>query len=306
MAQKGDYYEILGVAKTASAEEIKAGYRKQALQWHPDKHAGDKKEAEEKFKEINEAYQVLSDPQKRVAYDQYGHAAFEQGGMGQGPFGGFGGGQGQTYQQGPFSYTYYTSGGGNQGFDFDLGGFSDPFEIFEQFFGTASPFGGRSRAPRRKTYSLTIDFIDAVKGAEKEVVLENKKTKIKIPAGVDSGSRVRFGDFDIIIEVARSKKFQRQEDDLYSNETISIAQAAMGAILAVETIDGFEQIKIHAGTQPDTLIRLRGKGVPGVRGNGRGDLYVRLKVHIPEKMTSRQKELLKEFEKESSKKSGWF
>ena len=302
MTDKKDFYETLGVSKNASAEEIKAGYRKQALQWHPDKHSGDKKESEEKFKKINEAYQVLSDPQKKSAYDQYGHAAFEQG-MGQGPFGGNQGGQ-----QGPFSYTYYTSGGngGNQGFDFDLGGFSDPFEIFEQFFGSASPFGGRARGARRQTYSLIIDFMDAVKGAEKEVILENKKTKIKIPAGVESGSRVRFGDFDIVMEVGPSKKYQRQDDDLYSNESISISQAAMGAILAVETIDGFEQIKIHAGTQPDTLIRLRGKGVPNVRGSGRGDLYVLLKVHIPEKMNSRQKDLLKEFEKESGKNGGWF
>lgn len=300
MSQK-DYYEVLGISKNASAEEIKAAYRKLALQWHPDRHAGDKKVAEEKFKEINAAYQVLSDSQKKSAYDQYGHSAFEQGGMGQGPFGG----QGQGYSQGPFSYTYYTGGGNPSGFDFNSGDFSDPFDIFEQFFGNASPFGGRRR-PRRKSYSLEIDFMEAVLGTEKEVVIEGKKTKIKIPAGVNEGSRIRFTDFDLVLEVKKSPKYKREGDDLIVEEKINISLAALGGVLEVATIDGPEKIKIHSGTQPGTVMRLRGKGVQHVRGNGRGDLYIRLNVKIPEKLTSRQKELLKEFEGEKKEKTTWF
>ncbi len=303
MAEKKDFYEVLGVAKNASADEIKAAYRKSALQWHPDRHQGeDKTKAELKFKEINEAYQVLSDPQKKSAYDQFGHAAFSAQG---GPASGWEqGGFGQTYQQGPFSYTYYTSGG-QPGEDFDFGGFSDPFEIFEQFFGTASPFGG-SRRPRRQTYSLSIDFLEAVKGVTKEVVIGGKKNTIKIPAGVDEGSRVRFGDFDVVLEVRPSKIYQRQGDDLIKQELISYSLAALGGILEVETLDGKEKLRIHSGTQPGTLIRLRSKGVPHVRGNGRGDLYIRLNLKVPDKLNSRQKEILKELENAGKEKTGWF
>jgi DnaJ-class molecular chaperone len=295
MAQK-DYYEVLGIQKNASSEEIKAAYRKLALQWHPDRHVQDKKIAEEKFKEINQAYQILSDPQKKETYDQFGHSAFEQGGAGQG----FGG---QGYSQGPFNYTYYTSN--PQGFDFSSGDFSDPFDIFEQFFGGASPFGQR-RGPRRKSYSLTIDFMEAVKGVKKEVVIDGKKTTIKIPAGVSDGQRIRFSDFDIVLDIKPSAKYKREGDDLIAEEKISIGLAAIGGILPLETLDGVEKIKIHSGTQPGTLIRLRGKGVPHVRGGGRGDLYIKLNVRIPEKLTGRQKDLLREFEGEKKEKTTWF
>ncbi|MBI3981100.1 DnaJ domain-containing protein [Candidatus Microgenomates bacterium] len=295
---KTDYYQTLGVGKNASPEEIKSAYRKLALEWHPDRHAQDKKKAEEKFKEINEAYQVLSDPQKKSTYDQFGSAAFENGGMGQGPFG-----QGQNYQQGPFTYTYYTGGGGPEGFDF--GGFNDPFEIFEQFFGGSSPFGSRGRSARQ-AYQMRISFLEAVKGVEKEVSVEGKKTKIKIPAGVDTGSRVRFGNFDLVLEVTPSAKFKREGDDLIVEAPVSFAQAALGAEVFIDTLEGKERIKIHSGTQPNTLIRLRGKGVTHVRGGGRGDLYVRVKLTIPSKLSARQKELLRELEKNGGEKRGWF
>lgn len=199
MTTTRDYYDILGVSKTASQEEIKKAYRKQALEWHPDRNKS--AEAEKKFKEINEAYEILSDTEKRAAYDQFGHAAFEQGGMGAGGpfggFGGFGGQQGGTYRQGPFTYTYYTSGGepgGVEGFDF-----SDPFEIFEQFFGGASPFGRQTRQVSR--YGLTITFDEAVHGCEKEVVIEGKRRMLKIPAGVDDGSRIKFRDFYVTLDI---------------------------------------------------------------------------------------------------------
>lgn len=294
MANSNDYYEMLGVSKTATADEIKKAYRKLALQYHPDRNKT--KEGEEKFKEITKAYEVLSDPQKRQTYDQFGAAAFEQGGMGGGgPFGGAQGGQGQY---GPFTYSYSTGG---QGFDF--GGFSDPFDIFEQFFGGASPFGQQRQ--RRPLYSITISFMDAVKGVEKEVTIDGKKQKIKIPAGVDNGSRIRFGDFDLLIEVAPDPTFQREGADVIVTKEISFPQAVLGDQVQVDTVEGPVTIRIPAGTQPESLIRLRGKGIQRLRGSGKGDEYVRIKITIPKTVTKRQKELLEEFTKESGKK-GWF
>src|SRR3990167_3279362 len=176
MANNKDFYEILGVSQNASDAEIKSAYRKLALQWHPDKHKGDaKKEAEQKFKEVNQAYEVLRDPKKKSMYDQMGHSAFTQNGSG-GPGGPFGG-----YQQGPFRYTYST--GGNVNFE-DLFGGSDPFDIFEQFFGGGSSFGGR-RA-QKPVYQATIDFMEAVRGVEKSFVIQGSQKKVKIPAGVDN------------------------------------------------------------------------------------------------------------------------
>lgn len=298
MAEK-DFYQILGVEKSASQEEIKKAYRKLALQYHPDKNKG--KESEEKFKEINHAYEILSDSQKRQQYDQLGPSAF-QGGQ-QGPFaGGFGGFRsGQPFgdaqgKQGPFTYTYST-GGGAQGFDF--GGFTDPFEIFEQFFGGASPFGRRKPA-----YSLTIDFIEAIRGVQKSVNINGTSRKIKIPAGIDNGSRIRFDDFDLIIDVRPHSTFTREGQDIITEKEISMVTAALGGVVNVETIDGGVKLKIPQGTQPGALIRLRGHGVPYVQNKGRGDHYVRIKVAIPTKLATKQRELLKEFEHESKK--GWF
>jgi DnaJ-class molecular chaperone len=294
-----DYYQILGVSKTATEADIKKAYRKLALQYHPDRNKG--KEAEEKFKEVNQAYEVLSDAQKRQTYDQFGAAAFEQGGpSGQGPFGAGGPFGGFGGQQGPFTYTYSTSGGNPQGFDFGQG-FSDPFEIFEQFFGGASPFG---RQQRRSTYSLTITFMEAVKGATKKVQMEGKTQTIKIPAGVDDGSRIRFGDYDVVIDVTPDRKFKRQGYDIISEQEITFPQAALGDTIEVETVQDSIKIKIPAGTQPETLIRLRGKGVKMLRGSGHGDHYVRIKVTIPKNLSAHQKELLREFD--DSKKHGWF
>jgi DnaJ-class molecular chaperone len=286
---EGDYYKILGVSKTASAEDIKRAYRKLALQYHPDKNKT--KEAEEKFKEINHAYEVLSDPQKRQQYDQFGPQAFTGG---QGPFGG---GFGGFRQQGPFTYTYSTGRQGAQGFDF--GGFTDPFEIFEQFFGGASPFGRRKPA-----YSISIDFMEAIRGVEKNVTVNGVTRKIKIPAGIDDESRIRFDEFDLIVDVRPHSELVREGQDIISEKEISMVTAALGGVAEVETIDGKVKLKIPQGTQPGALIRLRGRGVPYVRDKRRGDHYVRIKVSIPTKLRGKQKELLEEFEKESRK--GWF
>jgi len=294
MATKRDYYDILGISKSASDEEIKKSYRKLALEWHPDRNKA--ANANEKFKEINEAYAVLSSKEKRATYDQFGSAAFSPGAGqagGQGPFGG-------GFRQGPFTYTYSTSGGMPFGDEF-----IDPFEIFEQFFGGGAGFAsGRQRA-RRDVYEISISLEDAIKGVTKEVVLPrgragegSEKKTIKIPAGVDTGSRIRFDEFDIVVDVKKDRTFQRQGDDLIKEHELSYIKAALGGVEEIETIDGLIKIHIQPGTQPGTLIRLRGKGMPHIRSGGRGDLYVKIQIRIPTHLTRRQKELLSELERE--------
>lgn len=296
-----DYYQTLGVSKSASDAELKAAYRKQALLWHPDRNKT--AEATEKFKEINKAYEVLSDSQKRQAYDQFGSAAFE---------GASAGGYGDP-RQGPFTYSYRTYGDGQNPFEgMDFGGFSDPFEIFEQFFGGsfAGGFGaqGRSRQ-RRQVYSLAISFMEAAKGTEKRVDIGGKSMTIKVPAGVDDGSRVRFGDFDIVISVEKDKTFQRDGLNLYVESDVDFAAAALGTTIIVPTLDEPVSLKVPAGTQPDTVIRLRGHGIREPNGSRVGDEYVRVKIKVPTKVSGKQRELLEELQEslESSKKrSGWF
>jgi DnaJ-class molecular chaperone len=295
MAAKSDYYSVLGVSKSASADEIKKAYRKQAIDWHPDKHKDNKKAAEKRFKEINEAYQILSDSQKRKAYDQFGHAAFSPGGMPGGPSAGSGfpGGQGQTGKWGPFTYTYTTSGGGSPFAGFDFG---DPFEIFESFFGGAGPFGRARRIPR---YSISIDFMEAIEGVEKEVSIEGKKRKIKIPRGVNEGSRIRFGDFILSINVRPHEVFERDGADIYVKVTIPYSLAVLGGKIEVPTVDGDVKIRIHSGTPSGTIVRLGGKGAPHLRGRGRGDEYVRLQVAVPGKLDREQKSLIKKLQEKN-------
>jgi len=282
MVTKRDFYEILGVEKSASQSEIKSAYRKMALKFHPDKNK--EKDAEQKFKEINEAYQVLSDEQKRKMYDQFGHAAFDpasgMGGMGGqgGPFGGF--------QQGPFTWTYTTQGGGQPGADFDFG---DPFEIFEQFFG-----GGFSRA-RRPRYGVTVDFMEAVNGVEKEIEINDKKHTVRIPVGASDGTRIRFDEFDVTVDVQPHERFKRDGYDVFLLEKIPLTTAVLGGEIEVPTLrDKQLKLKIRPGTQSHSLIRLREEGVPRLRGRGRGDLYVRIVVDMPEKLTREQKKLVEE------------
>lgn len=268
-----DFYQTLGVSKNASEAEIKTAYRKKALEWHPDRNKDP--HAPAKFKEVTEAYEILSDPQKRQSYDQYGSV---------------------PPQNGPFTYSY-SSGGGNpfEGF----GDFSDPFEIFEQFFGGG--FSSTRQGRRRQSYSLQISFLEAVKGVEKEVEINGRNIKIKIPAGVDNGTRVRFGDFDIILSVHPDKTFQREGPNIIVSVDIDYPNAVLGTTIEVPTIDGEVSLKIPAGTQPETLIRLRGRGISG------GDQYVRIKLKIPTKIPNDQRHLLEQLQQLSSKKrSGWF
>ncbi len=284
---KPDFYEILGVSRDASLEEIKKAYRRLALKWHPDRNKSP--EAEEKFKEINEAYEVLSDPRKRQAYDQFGQAAFSPGGP-------FAGGKTYTYRRGPFTYTYTTTGGQSpfSNFDFSFGGFSDPFEIFEQFFGGQSPF----RRQRLPTYQLTISLADAYHGLEKEITINRQKRRIKIPAGVRDGQRIKFRDFYLVVNVSEDRQFQRDGADLYTTVTIPVTMAVLGGEVSVPTLAGEVRFKIRPGTQPNTLIRLRGRGMPLLGSNRYGDLYVRLLVSLPTRLNARQQKLWRQLAEE--------
>lgn len=296
MAAKSDYYDILGVTKSASSDDLKKAYRKQAMEWHPDRHKGsDKEAAEKRFKEINEAYQVLSDSQKRQAYDQFGHQAFAPGGG----FGGarsgnpFAGGGQQGGQWGPFTYTY-SSGG--QGGPFEGMDFGDPFDIFESFFGGGMRRGQRQRAMPR--YSMTLEFMDAIKGVEKEVLVEGKKRTIKIPAGVDEGQSIRFDDFVLSVNIRPHKIFERDGSDIYVNLEIPFSLAVLGGEVEVPTVEGDLKIRVRGGTQSGTMVRLRGKGAPSIHGRGKGDEYVKINVVVPEKLTRDQKRLVEEIQNE--------
>lgn len=279
-----DYYTLLGVTKTANDKEIKSAYRKKALEWHPDRNKDPK--AEEMFKKINKAFETLSNPEKKQMYDQLGHQAYEQYG-GKAPGGGARGGQGNY---GPFTYTYT---GNPQDFNFDFGDFSDPFDIFEQFFG-----GARQRRPQRPVYSMRLTFDEAVKGTEKETVISGKTRKIKIPAGVDTGTRVRFDEFDVQVEVSPHAYFKREDQNVIYEKDISFIQATLGDTVEVPTIDGAVKLKVRPGTQPNTVVRLKEKGIPVPRTNQRGDQYVIFKVKVPQKVSGKAKKLLKDLENE--------
>jgi len=278
MATKTDYYDILGVSKGASQDEIKKAYRKQALEWHPDRHKDDKEAAEKRFKEINEAYQVLSDSNKRSQYDQFGTAGSPQGFPGGGN---------------PFTYTYTT----NSQNPFGNGGFGDPFDIFESFFGGGNPFG-RAQAKSVPRYSITIDLMEAVRGVSKEVSLDGKKRKIKIPAGIYEGAIIDFGDFRLSVNIKPDKVFERQDDDIYVTIAIPFSMAVLGGEIEVPTIDQKVKIKVRPGTQSGTMMRLREHGAPHLHGHGKGDEYIRINVLIPDHLSRDQKNLIDEMKEE--------
>lgn len=366
---KRDYYEVLGVSKGDDKKEIKKAYRKMAMKYHPDRNEGDA-EAETKFKEVNEAYEVLSDEQKRGAYDQYGHDAVN----GQGGFGGQGGGQGN---------------------------FSDIFgDVFGDIFGGGGQGGGGRRSSVQRgsdlRYNMSLSLEDAVRGVEKKIKVptlvtcnpcdgsgakkgtsaqtcgtchgqgqvrmqqgffavqqacpacggkgkvikdpcrechgrgvqeENKTLSVKIPAGVDTGDRIRLsgegeaglnggpaGDLYVQVDVKQHAIFERDGRDLYCEVPISFADAALGGELEVPTLEGRVKLKIPAEAQTGKMFRLRGKGVKQVRGGPVGDLLCRVVVETPVKLNSKQKDLLREFQESlegkkhnhSPKKNSWF
>jgi molecular chaperone DnaJ len=353
---KRDYYQVLEIEKGVSAEELKKAYRKMAVKYHPDKNPGDKT-AEEKFKEVGEAYEVLSDPNKRALYDQHGHAAFDR-------------------RAGGFARS-------------GAGGFHDPFDVFREVFGGGGSifedlFGGGGRGdpsqPQRGDdlrYDMELTFEEAAHGCEKEISVnkmercekchgsgaedgakartcatcggrgqvisargifsiaqtcphcqgagkvidrpcnscrgqgrqeKSTKIKLKIPAGVDTGSRLRssgngeagfrggpYGDLYVVLHVKPHEIFQRDGDDLLCEVPISFVQAALGAEIEVPTLEGKTSIKIPAGTQPGSMFRLKGRGMRNVQGYGQGDLHVRILVEVPTHLSSAQKAKLLEF-----------
>ncbi|MBD3365916.1 DnaJ domain-containing protein [candidate division WWE3 bacterium] len=302
MANK-NYYDILGVSKDASAAEIKKAYKKLAKEHHPDMvDPADKAQAEKRFKEINEAYQVLSDPQKRKMFDQFGTVNAGFGPQGGGARGGFN-------QQGPFTYTYTTSGSSPFGN-------VDPFDIFEEMFGFRGFSGGRRpRKGKNLYYEMRVNFADAVHGAEREIKVESGELKVKIPAGIRTGTEMKFagkgmpgpngippGDLYITFRVASPKEFQRVGDNLGTTVEIDFVQAALGDNVEVPVVDpdkksgvGKAKLKIPQGTQPRTQFRVRGKGMPRLNSSGRGDVIVEVFVKIPQRLSKKQRKLLKEY-----------
>ncbi len=379
MAEKRDYYEVLGISKGASDDEIKRAYRKMAKQYHPDLHPDDP-EAAEKFKEVNEANDVLSDPQKRQRYDQFGHAGVDPS-YGAGAGGGFGGGFG---------------GFSGEGFDFG--------DIFDTFFGGgmggSSSRASSANAPRRGadiSISLDISFMEACKGIKHEIeinrsetcdscngsgakagttaktcpecngagqvrfqqrtilgsmmstrpctkcggkgkvietpcptchgggrVQKKKKITVNVPAGIDDGQILRVsgegnvgtnggsrGDLNVRISVRRDPLFERKGFDVWTEIPITYAQAVLGAEVTVPTIDGNINFKVPEGTQPDTVFRLKGRGIKKLQRDGRGDQMVKVILEVPKNLSKKQKEALEEFsqmltDKNYEKQSGFF
>ncbi len=288
---KRDYYEILGVSKSASDDEIKKAYRKLAVKYHPDKNPGDK-EAEEKFKEVSEAHEVLSDKQKRARYDQFGHAGVGGAGSSAG---------GSPFQNGNFNFN-------GQSFNFDFGGSGGLDDILGSIFG----FGGGQRRPARGAdyrATVTLTFEEAIFGTTKVVPADGKDLKVKIPAGIDDGMSIRLsgkggaapkggtkGDLYVFVRVKPHKHLTREGSIILSEKVVSMVDAALGT-----------EINVPAGTQSGTPFKLSGHGVPLMRSDGdRGPHIVTIIVETPKNLSKRQKELLEEFRDPKNKKRGFW
>ncbi len=305
MDNKQDYYEVLGVDKSATEDEIKKAFRKKAVQLHPDR-GGD----EAKFKEANEAYEVLKDSTKRQTYDQFGHSAGAQQAGGGNPYGGFGGFDGgQGFDPNEIRFDFGGGGGG---------GVNDIFDMF---------FRGGGNRTRDVEVALTIDFDEAIKGATKEISIriadhknggrKQEDVKIKIPAGIATGQAIKLegkgeinrqgnrGDLYVQVQVRSDKRFEREGNNIITKIKIDMIQAALGTEYSVETISGEVTLKIPAGTQPNKIFKLTGKGMPIVNSDQRGDHIIFTEVSIPTKLNSRQKNLLEEIEKTTQKRRFW-
>jgi curved DNA-binding protein len=295
-----DYYKVLGVERSASADDVRKAYRKLAMQYHPDRNPGDK-QAEERFKEINEAYQVLSDPQKRARFDQLGSAYSNWQQRGGSP--------------NDFDWSQWVAGQqGAGGTRVDYGDLNDLFgqdifsDFFRSIFGGVGGAGGRaqtgSRARQSPAYQqpISVSLEEAYHGTTRTLQSDSRRLQVRIPAGVKTGSKVRVAgggpeglDLYLIVEVEPDDRFERDGDNLHGAATIDLFTAALGGEAEVQTMDGTVKLKIPAGTQPEQLFRLAGRGMPKLRSSqSRGDLFVRVKVRIPKQLSDKQKELLAE------------
>jgi len=279
--KKKDYYEILGVARNASAAEIKSAYRKLARKYHPDVNQGDKT-AEAKFKDVAAAFAVLSDKVKRAKYDQGGHEAF---GPGFNPFEGY-------------------------GFDAQSIRIDDLSDLFEMFTSAGRGSRGRNR-PRRGADvegAVRIPFREAIRGTTVELNVDGSAVKVRVPAGVDDGARVRVagqgpagtnggpnGDIYLSVQVQPDPVFRREGNDLYSDVTVGLARAALGGTVPVPTLDGEATVQLPAGTRSGQKLRLRGKGVPASGPRPAGDLYAVVQIAPPRTLDRRSREILEEF-----------
>ena len=292
-----DYYKTLGVERNASEEDIRKAYRKLAMKYHPDRNPNDK-QAEERFKEINEAYQVLSDSTKRTHYDRLGsdYSNWQQRGA-----------------PGDFNWDQYggfPSGARVEYGDLDdlfggAGGFSD---FFRTIFGRGAEgvgTGTRTRSrqqPQGYQQELEITLDEAYNGTTRLLQTDGKQKQVRIPAGVRTGSKVRVAgagpnglDLYLIVDVQDDKRFERRGNDLHTTATVNLFTAVLGGEAEVETLNGKIKLSIPAGTQPEQVFRLAGRGMPSVKNaNEKGDLYVRLKVQIPKYLSPKQRELLEE------------
>jgi curved DNA-binding protein len=294
-----DYYQILGISRSASTEEIRKAYRKLAMQYHPDRNPDDK-QAEERFKELNEAYQVLNDPQKRAHYDRVGSAYSNWQRRGA-PSGGFDWNQWASGAPGGARVEY---GDLNDLFGGDSGLFSDFFRTL--FGGGMGAAGTRtSRAAPGYQQEVEISLEDAFKGATMQLQADGKRKQVKIPPGVRTGSKVRVAgsgpngtDLYLIVQVKDHEKFERKGNDLYTNAKVSAFTAILGGEAEVETMTGRVKLTIPPGTQPEQVFRVAGRGMPQLKNPpNMGDLFVRLKVEIPRDLSSKQRELLEEASK---------
>jgi len=288
-----DYYKVLGVERKASADDIRKAYRKLAMQYHPDKNPGDKK-AEEKFKEINEAYQVLSDETKRARYDQLGSAYSDFRTRGGRP--------------GDFRWEDWAgSGGSSVNMDDMFGGGGGGFsEFFRAIFGEAMRSSIRNQVAQQQQtgyqQEAQISFQEAYEGTVRNLQTNGRKLQVRIPAGVKTGSKVRVAgagpeglDLYLIVKITDEDRFERDGYDLYTTSTLSVFTLILGGDADVETPTGKVKLSIPAGTQPEQVFRLAGRGMPHLKNAAtKGDLYVRLKVQIPKYLSSKQRELLEE------------